>query len=259
MMAVGTTPWLETYFTHARFLRMLTTVGGTSSMVVLALSLLAEYLYVTKTRFLLRCFVVHSRPKSLLALAVLDMMTTYLLLLLTMPFIIIVMLYVSQIADPEIDIARSIVSLGVFAELDAEGRMVTTEYPTPFSAYDLSGYCQIAYTSAIAIYSELYFKFRPYILLIVASLQVSDPKTQQNLVVVPFTTFAASAFATTIWISGWWVVTMSMATIYRVQYSAGNMMLQVHRSSYVVFAMLIWLGIGSLIAAIVTIYLKLSH
>ncbi len=193
---------------------------GTGSIVIIISLLLLEYLYVTKTRLILRTIVNERRSQhKILMFFMIDLITTYWMLLFGLAFVLLLSFYCEQIYRTDIDISSSALAVAY-----SKGNRVFIVW----NPYDPAAFFNAVSTFAYLLLDQIASGFRAFF---ETELWSKTGTTEKGgsihlvpLVVVPFTTLAASTLATTIWISmcymagiivlgfcKWWYLTGLMA------------------------------------------------
>ncbi len=185
-IAVLTTPWLALYFNavhfYARF-HEITGVVGITSAIGIAIALFVEFLYVSKTRSIIREFLITNiSSKRICLFFLVDIVTTVLLLILTIPIGIITALYCAQIYEPNIDISKSAIFITDYVSGTASELTLYNMKQFGFDAYNLDSYFDIAYSSVQLIYEQLHYRFVPYFLY---NVEATDVKAGNCLLDVP--------------------------------------------------------------------------
>lgn len=187
------------------------------SIGVLGLLLLAEFVYVSKTRFILRR-ITKSKPKVLTVtwFFVLDLLSTYWIFVLGVTTVLWVSTYIAQIiVGPQITITHvetvtelgwNIANNGLIIARDLPVNMYQNGFPTIMVKV-----CSLLWGHVASLFHDY------YILHIVARRGAEDV----SVVSIPFTTIAASTLATTVWISGSWITAVLLSIFYRAIFFSG--------------------------------------
>jgi hypothetical protein len=92
----------------------------------------------------------------------------------------------------------------------------------------------------------------------ITSGYVGNETGRPVVMALPFTTFLLSAFVTTFWTVGWWLITGILVFIFRINHTGGTALMKVHKSQFVVYVAIIWLTLAGLITACVLVYLEMA-
>jgi hypothetical protein len=150
--AIYTTPWLSTIVYNTQI-----TFDLIPSIFLLMMMLFLEYIYVTKTRWILKTIVAnyYSQSWKIFGFFFIDIISTYWMLVVGLSLMIFAMMYCMQIYSPNINISKSIFFSPIL-ENYGEAQQEILSYGPSFDAYDLIGYINVV----VAIVQRIFEEFR---------------------------------------------------------------------------------------------------
>ena len=122
-----------------------------------------------------------------------------------------------------------------------------------FDVLEIKAYFVVLIEFVQVIYAEVIRSFAPYMVVDILTAAKS-PGEYQMVILLPFTTFAASAFGTTMWISLCWFVIAAAVLICRVQQVCLKAAVAIHEKHILTSIVLMWLLIVSAGVTIVKVF-----
>jgi len=210
LLALYTTPGLGKYLER----------GGLAEGLIVAVLVVSEYIYVTKTRVILKVISKeYKRVWKISGFFMLDLITTYWILVVMSAFIIVMAIYIEQIHDKMLDASHNL--FAIVAGVPGRKASFVAGYWNAFSLYD---YLLIMVKLIGLLYIEAASKFNAFLSIELwtkfAQLK-SGGEEYKYITTIPFTTIVASAFATTAWISLCWVAGMGTLFCCKALYVTG--------------------------------------
>lgn len=190
---------------------------GLPSILIVSVALTMEYLYVTKTRLILKTIAKDERRSSwkISTFFFIDLISTYWLFVVGLSLVLLLALFSEQIYRTDINITTS-----ALATSEVDGRRIMI----PWNPYFAADFFKVMATITYRIYEQVASGFQAFFGIELWSKTGETLEGRNTLVplaVVPFTTLAASTLATTIWVSLCYIAGLSLLIFCKWWYLLG--------------------------------------